>query len=213
MFCQGTCISIQLWNVFTYVIVKKQSNFNDGQAFSSTIECTSGQIKRLTFETYMQRVNLTYNYGTKEVSNGDRKKLPCLLMEGGCEITTLDSFAYTWDTPENCVMTKILTQDAKMLHDPLTTDQKENLFFVHSEFNDTGKRMNIKLKVSAESYEVCGKPKRLYKTNFESVFVNYQGGFAMPGGELRITEYSSNAYQFFIDDTSRSLIPPYVLAK
>ena len=99
---------------------KTQSNFNDGQSVSSTIECTSGQIKHYTFETLMQRVNLTYNYGTKEVSNTDRKKLPCLLMEGGCETTTLNSFAYTWDTPENCVMTKTLTQDAKMLHYPFS---------------------------------------------------------------------------------------------
>ena len=99
----------------------------------------------------MQRVNLTYNYETKEVSNRYRKKLPCLSMEGGSETTTLDSFAYTWDIPENCVMTKILTQDAKMLHYPLTTDQKENQFFFLSEFNDTGKGMNIKLKVFPES--------------------------------------------------------------
>ena len=77
----------------------------------------------------MQRVNLTYNYGTKEVSNRDRKNLPCFLMEGGCETTTLDSFEYTLETPENCVMTKILTQDAKMLQYPLTMDQKENHFF------------------------------------------------------------------------------------
>ena len=124
-------------------------------------------------------------------------------MEGGCETTTLDSFAYTWDTPENCVMTKILTQDAKMLHYFLTMDQKENQFFFLSEFNDTGKGMNIKLKVFPESYELCGKLERLYKTNFESLFVNYQGGFAMPGGELRTKEHSSNAYQFSIDNTSQ----------
>ena len=35
----------------------------------------------------------------------------------------------------------------KMLHYPLTTDQKENQFFFLSEFNDTGKGMNIKLEV------------------------------------------------------------------
>ena len=87
--------------------VKTQSNFNDGQAVSSTIECTSGQIKPYTFETLMQRVNLTYNYGTKEVSNRDRKKLPYPLMKGAFDTTTLDSFAYAWDTPENCVLTKI----------------------------------------------------------------------------------------------------------
>ena len=99
----------------------------------------------ITLEKLMQHVNLNYKYGTKEVSNRDRKKLPCLLMEGGCETTTLDSFEYTWDTPENCVMTKILTQDAKMSHYPSTTDQKENQFFFLSEFNDTGKTMNKKL--------------------------------------------------------------------
>ena len=61
---------------------------------------------------------------------------------------------------EKCVMTKILTQDAKMLHYPLTTDQKENQFFFLREFNDTAKGMNIKLKVFPESYELCGKPER-----------------------------------------------------
>ena len=63
--------------------VHTKSNFKDGQAVSSTIECTSGQIKQYTFETLLQRVNLTYNYGTKEVPNRDRKKLPCLFVEGG----------------------------------------------------------------------------------------------------------------------------------
>ena len=67
-----------------------KSNFNDGLAVSSTIECTSGQIKHYTFETLMHRVNLTYNYGTKEVSNRDKKEIPCLLMEGSCETTTLE---------------------------------------------------------------------------------------------------------------------------
>ena len=151
-----------------------QSNFNDGQAVSSTIDCTSGQIKNYTFETLLQRIKSTYNYGTEEVFNRDRKKLPCRSMEGGCETTTLDSFAYTWDTLENCVMTKILRQDAKKLHYLLTTDQKENQFFFISEFNDTGKGMNIKLEVFPESYELCVKPERFYKSNFESLFVNYQ---------------------------------------
>ena len=88
----------------------------------------------------------------------------------------------------------------------LTTDQEENQFFSLSEFNDTEKKMNIKLEVFRESYELCGKPERLYKTIFESLFVIYQGGFAMPGGELRTREYSSNACQFSIDHTGQVLI-------
>ena len=140
--------------------------------------------------------------GRKRFPIGTGKKLPCLLMESACKTTTLDSLAYTWDTPENCVMTKILTQNAKMLHYPLTTDQKENQFFFLSKFNDTGKGMNIKLKVFPESYEFYGKPEGLYQTNFESLFVNYQRGFAVPG-ELRTKENSSNACQFSIDNSSQ----------
>ena len=79
-------------------------------------------------------------------------------MEGRCETTTVDSFACTWDTPENCVMTKNLTQDAKMLHYPLTTDHNENQFFFLSELNDIGKGMNIKLKVFLESMSYVENP-------------------------------------------------------
>ena len=124
-------------------------------------------------------------------------------MEGCCETTTLDTSVYTRDTPEKCVMTQIFTRDAEMLPYPLTTDQKENQFFFLSELNDTGKGMNIKCKVSPESYELCGKPERMYKTNFESLFVIYQGGFATPGGELRTKQYSSNVYRFSIDNSSQ----------
>ena len=46
----------EIFDVPIEIDTKIQSNFNDGQAVSSTIECTSGQIKRYTFETLMQRV-------------------------------------------------------------------------------------------------------------------------------------------------------------
>ena len=63
--------------------------------------------------------------------------------------------------------------------------------------------MNLKIKVFPESYELCGKPERLFKTNFVSLFVTYQGGFAMPGEELRTKEHAFNAYQFSIDNSSQ----------
>ena len=133
-----------------------------GQPVSSTFECICGQIKRYSFETLMQRVNLTFIYGRKEVSNRDRNKLPCVLMEVGCASTTLDSFAYSWDPAENCVLTKFLKQNAKMLHYPLRTDRKEIEIFFVSEFNDTEKGTNVTFKVFPESYELCGKHGRLY---------------------------------------------------
>ena len=151
----------------------------------------------------MQRVSLTYSYGTKDVSNRNKKKLLCLLMESGCETSTLDSFAYTWGAPEYCVMTKMVTKDAKMLHRLLTRYRKENQFFFLSEFNDTGKEMTTKLKIFPERYELCGKPASLYKTKFESLFLNYQGVVAMPCGDLRAKEHSSNEIRFSVDNTSQ----------
>ena len=61
--------------------------------------------------------------------------------------------------------------------------------------------MNKKVRVFPESYELCGKPEKIFTTNFENLFVKYQGGFAMPGEELRTKEYSSHAYQFSIDSS------------
>ena len=126
--------------------VKTQSNFNEDEVVSSTIECTGGQIKSYTFETLMQRVSLSCNNGIKEASIRVRKKVLCFLMEGRCSTTALASFAFIQDTPKNCVTTKIFSQDATLLPYPLTADQKENQFFFLIEFNDTGKGMNKKLK-------------------------------------------------------------------
>ena len=63
--------------------------------------------------------------------------------------------------------------------------------------------MNINLKVFSESYELCRKPEKLYKIDFESLFVNYRGGFTRLGGKIRTKEHSSNAYQFWIDNASQ----------
>ena len=61
--------------------------------------------------------------------------------------------------------------------------------------------MNIKIEVFPESIELCGKPETMFTTKFESLFVKYQGGFAMPGEELRTQDFSCNAYQLSIDSS------------
>ena len=102
-------------------------------------------------------------------------------------------------------MTKILALGAKKLHYPLTMNRKENLNFFLIEFIEAGKGMNIKCKVFPENNELCGKPERLCRRNFESLFLKYQGGIAMPCGEIRRKEFLSNAYQFSIDNSSQAL--------
>ena len=63
----------------------------------------------------MQRVELEVDQETKSVFTPLGLKLPCELKEGGCETTSLDPFAYSWDVPENCIVTKLFTQVAKMI--------------------------------------------------------------------------------------------------
>ena len=75
-------------------------------------------------------------------------------------------------------------QEAKMVHYPLKTDQKKNHFFLPNKFTENGNGIIMKLKVVLESYELCGKFERLYRTIFESLFVDYQGSLAMSGGEF-----------------------------
>ena len=74
--------------------VERQSKFNDDQTVSSTTGCPGDQTEKYIFEALMLCVNLTFNFGTKEVSSRNKKKP---LREGGFETTTLDFFAYTWD--------------------------------------------------------------------------------------------------------------------
>ena len=70
-----------------------------------------------------------------------------------------------------------------MVHYPLKTDKK-NHFFLLNKFTEFGKGIIMKLKVFPENYELCGKFERLYRTIFESLIVDNQGGLARSGGEF-----------------------------
>ena len=66
--------------------------------------------------------------------------------------------------------------------------------------------MDIKVRVVDEKEKVCGKPEFIYRTNLDSLYVSYTGGFNMKTGK----PYKSKTQQFFhklrIDsDNSRSV--------
>ena len=63
----------------------------------------------------MQKIQLKVNLETKQVQNPYGIPLPCTVLEGGCKSTSLDHYAYTWDMPENCVVSKLFSQKAKMV--------------------------------------------------------------------------------------------------
>ena len=67
----------------------KHHNEGDGRSW----------IKLDTFETYMQNVTLTVNLKDGTVNNSQNIPLPCPVSTNGCETTSLDAFAYTWEEP------------------------------------------------------------------------------------------------------------------
>ena len=158
---------------------------------SSTACDDSGDISHYSFETLMQEISLEVNVQDKSVYNTQGQKLPCALHEGGCDSTSLDPFAYSWDIPENCLVFKKFTQDAKMIKYDIEAGNPK-YFIVSDEKSEvpyTGPgthkpaQMDIKLRVLDQSETLCGKPEPLYKTNLESLFVSYSGGFSMRTGK------------------------------
>ena len=53
--------------------------------------------------------------------------------------------------------------------------------------------MDIKIRVIDEKEKVCGKPEFIYRTNLDSLYVSYKGGFNMKTGK----PYKTKTQQFF----------------
>ena len=60
--------------------------------------CTAGVwITRDTFPLHMQRTTLKVRMSTGKILSDSAQVLPFALEEPGCEVTSLDSYAYIWD--------------------------------------------------------------------------------------------------------------------
>lgn len=159
----------------------------------SSTDCDSrGQIKHYSFETFMQNVELKVNTKDNSVFSYQDLTLPCSLAEGGCDSTSLDPHAYTWNIPKNCVLIKRFTQRGTMIkntNDPdpaqyfIVSEQNLSPEYPHGTDHHSYREMDIKIRVLNEKVQICGKEDMLYKTNFESLFVTYVNGFNMDTGK------------------------------
>ena len=88
--------------------VVKQNDFDaDGVDLSDKYrnECNSyGWLNRKTFEGHGQDVVLKLRIKDGKVLSQDGLQLPCPLEELGCNTTSFDPYAYTWESPDNCVL-------------------------------------------------------------------------------------------------------------
>ena len=151
----------------------------------------------------MQNITLSVDFQTQEVRNPFSMNLPCTLTEEGCFCTKLDPHAYVWDAPENCVVTQLFSQPARMLnHTPKFRNPIYFLVSDSTENNDSSVpiKFDIRIRVFSEKKKVCGQPEKLYRSNFANIFVRYDDGFNLDSGHpTKPTSFSSGSYRRSID--------------
>ena len=105
----------------------------------------------------------------------DGLQLPCPLEELGCDTTSFDPYAYTWDAPDNCVLAIHRKEDVNMIK------QGKNNYYIVSGRNDTIQSL-FEVKTKPEVF--CIKPVQVYPTNYDSLYVVIDfGGFDLASGK------------------------------
>ena len=98
--------------------------------------------------------------------------LPCALEELGCETTSLDPHAHTWDYPDNCVLSVLRSEDVNMVQQGTTY-----------EISGPDSTTNFVFEVKNNPQKHCGKPTDIYPTNYGSFYVAIiSGGFDLRSG-------------------------------
>ena len=72
-------------------------------------------ITKNTFESHIQDITLKVRIKDAKIFNRNDQLLTCDLDELGYESTSLDLYAYTWKTPENCILSVLKEDYAHML--------------------------------------------------------------------------------------------------
>ena len=72
-------------------------------------------ITRDTFKSLIQDITLKVRINYSKMLNRNDQLLPCDLDELGCESTSLDPYAFTWEAPGNCILLVLKEDYAHML--------------------------------------------------------------------------------------------------
>ena len=142
------------------------SNFNSGDVGTVNNEFNSrGWIAHYTYEAYKQNVSLNVNLRDGTVNNWQNIPLP-FLSAGGCDSTSTDPFAYTWDEPNNCVFTMIRTFDAQMIkaNDKYYIVKDPKLTSAQSDFD----LQSFMFQVYNKPQSLCSHPQIVYPTPYDS---------------------------------------------
>ena len=120
-------------------------------------ECDSyGWVNRKTFEVHVQQVVLKLRTKDGKVMSKDEWQLPCPLEELGCNTTSFDPYAYTWEAPDNFVIAIHWKEDVNMIK-----QGKYNFYIVSGRNNNS----QYLFKVNTEPQIFCNKLVQVYPIN------------------------------------------------
>ena len=146
-------------------VVKHKDFDDDGADLSDKYrnECDSyGWVNCKTFEGHVQDVVLKVRTKDGKVLSKDGLQLPCPLEALGCDTTSFDPYAYTWDAPDDCVLAIHRKEDAKTIK-----RRKINYHFVSGRNNASQYLFEVKTKPEIS----CNKPVQVYPNNNDSLCV------------------------------------------
>ena len=138
-----------------------------------------------------------------KIFNRTDQLLPFDLHELQRESTSLDLYAYTWNAPENCLLSVLKQYHAHML-------KNDNQFYIVSQKTSVNKCL---FEVKSKPQYLCNKPTEVYPTTYDSMYdaIHY-GGFDIETGrkanELgpHLLQYQNTAF-FSKPENLRAYIP------
>ena len=160
-------------------VVKHKDFDDDGADLSDKYrnECDSyGWGDRKTFECHVQDVVLKVLTKEGKVMSKDGLQSPCPLEELGCDFTSIDTYAYTWDAPDNCLLAIHRKEEVNMIK------QVKNNYYIVSGRNNTSQYL---FEVKTKPEVCCNQPIQVYPTNYDSLYVVIDfGGFHLASGKM-----------------------------
>ena len=127
---------------------------------------THGWISGDTFIPQMLRTTQKVRMSTGKVLSDSAQVLPYALEELGCETTSLDTYAFVWDYPDNCVLSVLRTEEVNMVN-------QGTKYYIISGPDSTAK---IVFKVKNNPLRHRGKPTDIYPTNYNTLYVTIVNG-------------------------------------
>ena len=121
----------------------------------------------------MQDTALKVNLRRDSVINWQNNPLPCALSEGGCQSTSTDPHAYSWEKQDNCLFAVREQFEGKMI-------KIGDNYYISKE---SEKEQSFLFLVYNKPQSLCSSNNIIYPSPYDTLYNEFTGGFNMITGE------------------------------